>query len=73
MGAGHCPWGGFLMICNVILASCPLGPATAHGVGILTEMHVIYIIMPIGPSAATGEVETHGRKARKYIRIGRTN
>ncbi len=35
--------------CNVscssiyILASCPLGPATAHGVGILTEMDVICI------------------------------
>ena len=26
-------------------------------------------IMPIGPSAAAGEAMTHGRKARKYIRI----
>ncbi len=26
-------------------------------------------IMPIGPSADAGEVETYGRKARKYIRI----
>ncbi len=29
-------------------------------------------IMPIGPSAAAGEVATHGRKARKYIRIFKT-
>ncbi len=29
-----------------------------------------YQIMSIGPSAAAGEVETYGRKARKYIRIG---
>ena len=43
------------------VASCPLGPATAHGVGLMTEMHVK--IMPIGPSAAAGEVETYGRKA----------
>ncbi len=27
---------------NILLASCPWGPATAHGVGILTEMDVIY-------------------------------
>ncbi len=26
-------------------------------------------IMPIGQSAAAGEAMTHGRKARKYIRI----
>ena len=26
-------------------------------------------IMPIGPLASAGEVATHGRKARKYIRI----
>ena len=26
---------------NDILASCPLGPATDHGAGTLTEMHVI--------------------------------
>ncbi len=26
-----------------ILAICPWGPATAHGVGILTELYVIYI------------------------------
>ena len=58
------------------LASCPSGPVTAHGVGILTEMHVIYIeryilpkIMSIGPLATTGEAVTDARKARKYIRI----
>ena len=28
---------------NIILASCPWGPATAHGLGTLTEMYVIYI------------------------------
>ncbi len=28
---------------NFLLASCPLGPATAHGVGILTELYVIYM------------------------------
>ncbi len=28
---------------NVKLASCPWGPATANGVGLLTEMYVIYI------------------------------
>ena len=28
---------------HAILASCPLGPATAHGLGILTEMDVIYM------------------------------
>ena len=50
------------------LASCPLGPVTAHGVGILTEMHVIYIVS-IGPLATTGEAVTDARKARKYIRI----
>ncbi len=26
-------------------------------------------IMPLGTSAAAGEAKTHGRKARKYIRI----
>ncbi len=26
-----------------ILASCPWGPATAHGVGILTELYAIYV------------------------------
>ena len=28
---------------NYSLASCPWGPATAHGVGILTELYVIYM------------------------------
>ncbi len=28
------------------LASCPWGPATAHGVGLLTEMYAIYIEAP---------------------------
>ncbi len=49
------------------LASCPWGPVTAHGVGILTEMHVIF--MSVGPTAASGEAVTDARKARKYIRI----
>ncbi len=64
------------VISNISLASCPLGPVTAHGVGILTEMHVIYMgrytshrAMPVGPLAAAGEAVTDARKARKYIRI----
>ena len=28
---------------NEKLASCPWGPATAHGVGLLTEMYAIYM------------------------------
>ncbi len=28
---------------HITLASYPLGPATAHGVGILTEVYVIYM------------------------------
>ena len=28
---------------NSLLASCPWGPATAHGVGLLTEMYAIYM------------------------------
>ncbi len=51
---------------NIILASCPWGLVTANGVDLLTE---IYVTMPIGQSAAAGEVETYGRKARKYIMI----
>ncbi len=54
---------------NKRLASSQLGPATAHGVGILV-MHVIYMeryihipkFRSVGPSAAAGEVETYGRK-----------
>ncbi len=42
------------------LASCPLGPVTANGVDLLTEIYVI--LRSIGPSAAAGEVETYGRK-----------
>ena len=57
------------------LASCPWGPVTANGVDLLTEIYAIYMeahtshpasripkIMSIGPSAAAGEVATHGRK-----------
>ncbi len=48
-----------------------MGPATAHGVGLLTEMYVIY--MCVGPLAVAGEAVTDakadGRKARKYVRI----
>ena len=29
----------------------------------------MYVIIPLGPSAAAGEAKTHGRKARKYIRM----
>ncbi len=29
-----------------LLASCPWGPATAHGVGLLTEMYAIYMDPP---------------------------
>ncbi len=44
-------------VCHVVLASCPWGPATAHGVGILTELYVICMerstshraIVSIGP------------------------
>ena len=54
---------------HMLHASCPWGPATAHGVGTLTEMDVIYmersIYMPkfrsIGLLAAAGEVVTHER------------
>ena len=28
---------------NILLASCPWGPATVDGVGLLTEMYAIYI------------------------------
>ncbi len=31
---------------NILLASCPWGPATAPGVGLLTEMYAIYITLP---------------------------
>ncbi len=33
----------FQIISNDLLASCPWGPATAHGVGILIKLHVIYM------------------------------
>ncbi len=32
-----------ILLENQILASCPWGPATAHGVGLLTEMYAIYM------------------------------
>ena len=67
--------------CNVLLASCQLGPATAHGVGILTVIHAIYIerytshraihipkFRSAGPWAAEGEVETYGRKEGRKAR-----
>ena len=31
---------------NVITRQLPIGPATAHGLGILTEMHVIWMESP---------------------------
>ncbi len=54
---------------NGMLASCTWGPVTANGVDLLTEIYVIPKFRSVGPSAVAGEVETHGRKARKYIRI----
>ncbi len=52
MGAGHCQWGG-LTDRNI------LSRASGGGVGL-----GIYIEtdMPIGPSAAAGDVATRGRK-----------
>ncbi len=41
------------IINHEVLASCPWGPATAHGVGILNELYVIL--------AVTGEVVMGGR------------
>ncbi len=32
------PFSAEPFVVKCLLASCPLGPATAHGVGILTEM-----------------------------------
>ncbi len=53
-----------MSIAHKRLASCPWGPATANGVGILTELYVIYTAMPkimsIGPLATAGEVVTNG-------------
>ena len=43
---------------NPKLASCPWGPVTAHGLGLLTEMYVIVT-----------DARTEGWKARKCIRI----
>ncbi len=53
-----------------VLASCPWGPVTVNGVDVLTEMYIVYGL-PIltGLLTAAGEVATHGRKARKYIRM----
>ncbi len=57
MGAGYCQWGG---ITNRNICN------------IYGDAHIPKI-MPTGPSAAAGEVETYvrkeGRKARKYIRM----
>ncbi len=53
----------FTYISNVGLASCPWGPVTANGVDLLTEIYVIYIIMPntmsIDPLAMLGGAVTH--------------
>ncbi len=38
----------------VLLASCPWGPATAHGVGILTKLYVIYMERYSSHLGATG-------------------
>ncbi len=32
-----------LIVYNTILASCPLGPVTANGVNLLTEIYVLYM------------------------------
>ncbi len=32
----------WLGVKDLLLASCPWGPATAHGVGLLTEMYAVY-------------------------------
>ena len=56
------------------LASCPLGPATAHGEGTLTEMEVMYKIRSVGLLAEVGEVVTHERTERitdHYYGLGR--
>ena len=29
--------------CNILLASCPWGPVTANGVGVLTVMYVVFV------------------------------
>ena len=62
-----------MSIAHKRLASCPWGPATANGVGILTELYVIYTAMPkimsIGPLATAGEVVTDGKNHRPLLRI----
>ncbi len=42
------------------LASCPLGPATAYGVNLLTEIYVIYMETHTlhRPTTAAGEAVT---------------
>ena len=56
------------------------GRSLPIGLDLLTEIYVIYMethsshraipkFRSVGPSAVAGGVETHGRKARKYIMI----
>ncbi len=40
---------------NFELASCQLGPVTAHGVGTLSEMYVIYMERSNGLNATEGD------------------
>ncbi len=52
-----------------MLVSCPWGPATAHGVGILTELYAIfmdrYTLVPkfkdLDPTVLAGEGVSHGQ------------
>ncbi len=50
---------------HYLLARCPLGTATAHGVGIPTKMYVTHI----GTLAAAGEVvmDGHGKNHRLLL------
>ena len=63
-------------IYNYVLASCPLGPVTANGVDVLTEMYVIYMeaipkFKPLGPLAAAVGSGTHIRMdGRKEGKLG---
>ncbi len=67
---------------NVQLAICPLGPVTANGVDLLTEIYVIYIeantshiarcfgygkIRSLCPLAAAGERVTHAWKEGRKL------
>ncbi len=72
----HMGWNDLRFGPNNTLASCPWGPATAYGVGILTELYVIHMerstshraIMSIGPLAAKAEVISCGRTDRQNHR-----